>query len=51
MGLWQPICMTIKARDIEVKVISSKDAARIIKSIHYSGKVVQIGRASCRERV
>jgi hypothetical protein len=32
--------MTIKARDIEVKVISSRDAARIIKSIHYSGKVV-----------
>ena len=32
--------MTIRARDIEVKVISSKDAAAIVKRIHYSGKIV-----------
>lgn len=28
------------AKDIEIKVISAKDANKIIKSIHYSGKVV-----------
>ena len=37
---WQAIYMTIRARDIRVKVISSKDAARIVKTIHYSGKIV-----------
>lgn len=30
-----------KAKEIIVKPISSKDAARIVKSCHYSGKVVQ----------
>lgn len=31
----------MSAKDIIVKPISSKDAARIVKSCHYSGKVVQ----------
>ena len=29
------------AKDIIVKPISSKDARRLVKKIHYSGKVVQ----------
>ena len=31
----------MRAKDIIVKPISSKDAARIVKACHYSGKVVQ----------
>ncbi len=30
-----------RAKDLEVKCISSKDAARIVKKLHYSGKAVQ----------
>lgn len=37
LSLWRN---TLRAKDIVIKPITSKDANRIIKDIHYSGKVV-----------
>ena len=33
-----------RAKDIIVKVISAKDAERVVKSLHYSGKVAAISQ-------